>query len=253
MQISIDITGIKELQAELKDISTRRLNSILATTLTRTAWDVANGWQKSINATIESPTPRTQKAVIVKQATATSLVAEVKLKDAMKGLAPQDYLSPHEFSGDRLLKKFEQALVKSGAMPSGFFVVPGRAAKLDGYGNVTRAQITHVITQLGMDYSPGYQRTISKSASKRMATAARHGRKYVAVQPGVAKRYKVSPGIYEMQADGSRKAVFLFKGEVRYRKRLKLMDEGHQKVDQVIQAQFSRAFNESMARLAQKV
>ncbi len=228
MKIKIEVTGLKQLQATMKDISTRRMNAIVSTTLTRTAWDVANKWQKSIDSTIENPTPRTQKAVLVKQAKVTELVAEVRLKDVMRGLAPQAYLAPHEFAGERMLKKFEHALVKAGAMPSGYFVVPGHAAKLDSYGNVTRGQITHVITQLGMDYSPGYQRTISKSAAKRMATATKHGRLYVAVQPADAKRFKVSPGIYERQADGK------------------------QKIDQVIQAQFSRAFNESMARLAQR-
>lgn len=250
--IALQITGLKELQADLKDFSQRRMNAAVATALTRTARKVEDDWKKQINANIDRPTPLTQRATLVKQATAQTLVATVMLKDRAKGLSPEQYLSPHEVSGQRFLKKFEQALAKAGAMPAGYFVVPGKAAVLDGYGNVSRSQITHVITQLGMDYSPGYQRTISKSAAKRIATAQKHGRKYASVLPAQAKQFKVSPGIYEMQPDGSRKAVFVFKRSTTYRKRLSLMERGAEVATKVVQQEFDKAISQSLARLAAK-
>lgn len=250
--IALQITGLKELQADLKDFSQRRMNAAVATALTRTARKVEDEWKKQISANIDRPTPLTQRATMVMQATAQTLVATVMLKDRARGLSPDQYLSPHEVSGQRFLKKFEQALAKSGAMPEGYFVVPGRAAVLDGYGNVSRSQITHVIAQLGMDYSPGYQRTISKSTTKRMNTAQKHGRKYVSVLPQYAKQFKVSPGIYEMQPDGSRKAVFVFKRSTTYRKRLSLMERGAEVATKVVQQEFDKAIAESLARLSAK-
>ena len=252
MQIKLDIKGLKEIQADLKDFSERRMKAVAATTLTRTAREVEKVFSKSIAHGIDRPVKRTTESVVVKQATASSLVAVVRLKDRLAGLAPAQYMPQHEFAGSRLLKKFEQALVKSGAMPAGYFVVPGRTATLDAHGNVSRAQITHVITQLGADYSPGYQQTISKKTKKRMQTAAKHGRKYVSVHSSEARKFKVSPGIYEMQADGSRKAVFLFKTAVQYRKRLNMVGDGEVKAKEVFDAEFTKALSESKARLAMR-
>lgn len=249
MKIDLQITGLKELQNDLKDFSQRRLNAAVATALTRTAREVEKVFTKSIASNIDRPVKRTSESVFVKPATANSLVAEVGLKNRMQGTSPSQYLPQHEFAGSRLLKKFEQALIKSGAMPQGYFVVPGRSAVLDAYGNVSRGQITHVITQLGADYSPGYQQTISKSTKKRMGTAQKHGRKYVSVHPINARKFKVSPGIYELQPDGSRKAVFLFKSSVNYKKRLNLIGDGEKTAKQIFDAEFEKAINESKARL----
>jgi hypothetical protein len=252
MQVKLEITGLKELQDSLKGFSDRRMSAVVATALTRTARSIEASWSKTINSTIDRPTERTKKSVFVKKASASSLVAEVGLKDTMNGMTPQKYLSPHEFSGSRLLKKFEQALVKSGAMPAGYFVVPGRSAELDAHGNVSRAQITHVITQLGADFSVGYQQTISKKTDKRLKTAAKHGRKYVSVHPNQARKFKVSAGIYELQPDGSRKAVFLFKSAVSYRKRLSLIEEGKSLAEKTMKVEFDKAFSESYAKLLVK-
>ena len=253
MQINIQITGLKELQAGLKDFSDRRMNAVLATALTRTAKTVSQRWQGVVDKTIDRPIARTLNAVGFTGANAGKLESAVFIKDRMAGTAPSVYLAPHEVGGDRLLKKFERALVNSGAMPSGYFTVPGRHATLDSYGNVSRAQLVAVIRSLGAQYSPGYQRVISRDAKKLLAAQARHGRQYIAVTPQESKRSRVSPGIYERMADGSRRAIFLFKSGVVYKKRLKLVDrQSVQDIERTLQAEVSRAVNESLVRLAAK-
>lgn len=253
MQINIQTTGLKELQASLKGFSERRMNAAIATGLTRTAKKISESWQDEVNKAIDRPTARTMKAVSFTGANATKLESTVFLKDRMPGTAPSAYLAPHEFGGDRLLKKFEQALSSSGAMPAGYFTVPGRHATLDGNGNVSRGQLVAVIRALGAQYSPGYQRVISKNTAKRLASQTRHGRQYVAVSPSEARRSRVSPGIYERMANGQRKAIFLFKNSVRYKKRLSLVDRaGVQEVQAMARAEIGRAIDESLARLAAK-
>ena len=253
MQIQIDVTGLKELQANLKDFSERRMNAVIATALTRTAKTVSQGWQGKVDRAIDRPTKRTLEAVGFKGANAGKLEAEVFIKDRMKGAAPAVYLKPQEFGGNRLIKKFEQALVKSGAMPSGFVTVPGKHAKLDGNGNVTRGQLIAVIRALGSQYSPGYQRVISKSTEKNLAAQARHGRQYIAVNPQEARRYRLSPGVYERMPNGHRKAIFLFKSAVHYQRRLSLIDRaGLDDVRKVFWSEADRALNESLKRLAEK-
>ena len=251
MQVKVEIQGLKELQAGMKDFSERRMRAVVATALTRTAKAVGERWQGTINRTIDRPTARTQRATGFTGANAAKLEATVFLKDRMQGTAPAVYLGPQEFGGARLLKKFERALVASGAMPSGFVTVPGRHATLDGYGNVSRAQLVAVIRALGQDYSPGYQRVISKSTTRRLAAQAKHGRQYVAVSVRESGKYRVKPGIYERMPDGHRKAIFLFKNSVSYKKKLSLTDRASvADIQSIAQAEIDRALQESLARLA---
>ena len=253
MQIRIEIKGLKELQSNLKDFSERRMKAVVATALTRTAKTVSANWQSEINRDIDRPTARTQRATGFTGANAARLEASVFLKDRMQGTAPATYLAPQELGGGRLLKKFEQALVSSGAMPQGYMTVPGRHAELDGYGNVSRGQLVAVIRALGQEYSPGYERVISKSAGKRLAAQARHGRRYVAVSVRESGKHRVKPGIYERMPDGHRKAIFVFKRSVNYKKRLSLMDRAAMaEIGAIAQAEIDRALQESLARLAAK-
>lgn len=253
MQVKIDVTGLKEIQDSIKDFSDRRLNSVVATALTRTAKAASLAWQEKINRGIDRPTPRTQSATAFTGAKADRLESTVFLKDTMQGTAPSVFLAPQVFGGGRLLKKFEQALIASGAMPQGFVAVPGKHAQLDSYGNVSRGQLVAVIRALGQDYSPGYQRVISKSTEKRLAKQAKHGRQYIAVPYRSARFGRVSPGVYERMQDGSRKAIFLFKAAVKYQQRLSLTDaDAVSEIQSIADAELSRALNESLARLAAK-
>ncbi len=247
--IEVKITGVEELRRDLRQFSDRRFNATVATALTRTAKALSQGWQQQIDAKIDRPTARTQAATSFKGASASQLTATVLVKQRMPGMAPAAYLAHHETGSARLIKKFEQALINSGAMPRGFVTVPGRHAKLDAFGNVSRAQIVAVIAQLGSDYSPGYQRVISKSVQKRLARQRRHGRTYIAVSPAEARKLRVSPGIYERMPDESRKAVFLFRSSTRYSKRLDLVGRAKLDVGKVFGQEFGRAAAESLARM----
>lgn len=244
--IKIEITGIKELRSQLKDFSERRMNAALATGLTRAAKRLSQDWQGQIDRTVDRPIARTRSATLFRGASATSLESEVRLKDRMSGSSPADYLAPQEFGGRRLIKKFERSLVASGAMPSGYVTVPGQHAQRDGYGNVSRSLIIAVISQLGRDYSPGYQQVISKSAGKRLASQGKRGKRYIVVKPGTPR---VSPGIYERMADRSLKAVFLYRRDATYGKRLTLRERGLKLGAQFATEEISRAMADSLSRL----
>lgn len=248
MKIEIKVQGIKELQAQFKDFSDRRMNAAIATGLTRTAKRMSQDWQSQIDGRIDKPVARTRSASMFKGASASSLMAEVKIKDQMSGLSPVDYLAPHEVAGSRLVKKFERALIASGAMPRGYLAVPGKHAQLDSYGNVSRALIIAVISQLGQDFSPGYQQVISKNAERRLASQAKRGRRYIVVKLTAAR---VSPGVYERMSDGSLKAVFLFKKDVTYGKRLTLVERGQQFGNALAVEEIGRAMSESLVRMQQ--
>jgi hypothetical protein len=248
VSITIDLQGMPELRTALREFSDRRLAAAISTSLTRGAKEMAGRGQEQIDRRIDRPVARTKSATTFQSATAATLQSRVLVKDNLAGTPPSEYLAPQEGGGNRNLKKFEQALQASGAMPRGFVVVPGRGAQLDAFGNVSRSQIIAVITQLGQDYSPGYARVIPKTVAGRLAAMARRGRAYIAVQPDEANALKVSAGIYERVGD-QLKAVFLFKRTALYRKRLDLQKLWAAEAPAIIADEFGIAVIESFARL----
>lgn len=249
--LKFQLQGLSQVRAALSEFSDRRFRAVVSTALTRAAKDMAAEWQEQIDRRIDRPVARTKSATVFLSATAVTLTSEVRVKDQMSGTPPATYLNPQERAGGRRAKKFELALQASGAMPRGYVTVPGRAAQLDGYGNVSRSQIIAIIAALGADYSPGYQRVISKNTAKRLASLTRRGRQYVSVHPDDAKNLGMSPGIYERTAEGGLRAVFLYVRAVRYRKTLDLERLAAKEGPQIVGREFVRAVNESWARLVQ--
>lgn len=250
MSISMDVkmTGLQELRAELAGFSDRRLRAAVATGLTRTAKRLSVVWQKEIDAKIEQPMAMTKKAVRIEPARANNLAAKVALKDVSRsgGLSQNDYLQQHEYGGGRLVKKFERALIASGAMPQGYITVPGKGVDRNGFGNVPRSTIIAVISQLGQDFSPGYQRTISKDAAKRAKSQVRHGKRYFVMPVG---NPSVSPGVYVRGVDRTMRMVFAFKEVVRYSRKLTLQSSAKDKVRPISMEEFDRAISESIQRM----
>lgn len=253
MQYSIKLNGLKELTQGLDGFSDRRFRASIATALTRTAKQGSESWSAQITKSVDRPTARTLKATTFTWARADGLMATVSLKDRMNGTSPDKYLGPSIFGGGRETKRFEQALINAGAMPRGYVTVPGRAADRDAYGNVTRSLIIAVISQLGSNYSPGYQRVISKSTSKRLERQRKHGKTYVVVQPGEKDKHNASPGIYEMQPDEKRVAIFLFKRSVHYMRTLDIMGEGSNGIEAILDKEVNTAIGQSIEAFNKKM
>ena len=254
MKASAKLEGASQAIGTLQGFSARRLGAALATALTRTATAMRPSWQQELQQRLDRPTPGTLAGVRTNRATAARLQAELYLRDqsAKPGaMTPAEWLSPQEQGGGRRVKKFERALMAQGAMPTGAKVVPGKHARLDGYGNVSRGQITQVLNQLGADLSPGYARTISKSATKRLESARRSGRLYVAFPRAVGR---IKPGIYQRGGPGGRRLlpVFWFVSAVGYQKRVDLLGAASREAPQVLTREALRALDEHRARILAK-
>lgn len=236
-----------ELRRELDGFSARRMNAAVATALTRTARSVQTDWRAELQRGVDRPTPMTTAAPLVTQATATSLVAEVRMRDSVaKGTPPSQYLQPLEYGGVRAHKKFELSLMAQGSMPRGSFAVPTEHAQRDSYGNVSRRQLVQILVQLaGGVVRDGYRRVISASAVKRAKAAIRAGKSYVAV---LERQGKLQPGIYARQGNELR-MVFAYERSVRYTRQLSLIERARRKGQEAFRAELSRAIEESAARL----
>jgi hypothetical protein len=246
--IRIEVTGLQNLTQALADMSQRRLSAALATGLTRTARAIGTTWQADLRTKLDRPTPFTLRAVNVQTATAASLAASVNFgrrPGAAASILPAEYIATQHTGGRRRIKKFEAALQAQGSMPAGTFVVPGKHAKLDAYGNLSRGQIVQILVQLGTAYSPGYQRVISQSAARRAASAIKRGRNYVAV---LEQRGKLSPGVYQAQGDQLLPVLF-YERRTSYRQRLDLIQTARQALPPIVAREFDRALAEQLTRL----
>ena len=102
---------------------------------------------------------------------------------------------------------FERKLIAAGAMRDGDRMVPGRYAKRDAFGNVSRGQLVQILSQMRIDSTIGSTRSlprldfndrkIDRNRKLRSIRAAykRAGGQYLALPNGSA-RGKLLPGIY---------------------------------------------------------
>lgn len=250
MKLRITVDGLQDARALISGFSERRMRAVVATAATRTVRAVEQAWQGQLQGRFDRPTPSTLRATAVSQATAANPQASVFIKDqpGAGGRAPQWWLAPEERGGQRGLKKFEAALIAQGSMQAGWRAVPGPAAQLDGYGNVTRGTIVQVIAQLGAQYSPGYQRVISPSAQRRVAKALKTGRKYLAIK---AQNGALRPGVY-LREGRQLRPVFYFVRTVGYRPRLDLMAKAAAVAAAKFPSEFDRALSDAVAAVKAK-
>lgn len=251
MNIVIDTTDVRRVTDGLRDFSDRRFRAAVATALTRTAREVDAEWRRQFGGSLDRPTPLTRRAGIVRGATAQNLEAVVQLRDQTpSGTSPAKYLAPQETGGPRGVKKFEAALQRAGVMLRGQRAVPGRGAKLDAYGNVSRSQIVQVLSQLAAGRtSVGYTRVIGRTQGKRDAARRRAGREYVAVTKPAGG---LSAGIYARQGRDL-VAVFVFVDGVGYKRRLSLVERGSRVAGMGAQAQLQIAVAQQVKRLQDKL
>lgn len=260
--MKIEITGLTELRRELKDFSDRRFNATVATALTRTAVKVRAEAQAELQRSIDKPTPFTVRQLRYVPATAERPVAAVGFNVAaiqdIRGnvvryekLATNDtpagrYLSVQQSGGSRRTKRLEEALRAVGALPGGWFIVPGQGAKLDGYGNVSRGQVIQVLSQLKVQTVAGTNRNMSQRSA--IAAQRKAGGRFFVIPPGKAK---VQPGIYQREFIGRNVApVFIFVRSVSYAPRFDFDRVVTRVRDAELPAQLRRSISEQLKRLA---
>lgn len=249
---------VQQIRADLRALD-RQARFAQVVALTRTAQDGKAAEVAEIDRAIDRPTPYTRGAVYVQPATPARPESAFGLKDDLTysapGHQPTNYLRPQIEGGQRNIKAFERLLQLAGHMPQGWKAVPGDAARLDAYGNVSRGQIIQVLSQLRLQLTAGYDRNLARpsplprftraqvaamSPAQRSALAVqrrantsyrqalvRAGGRFFVVRQGQSG--KLPPGVYIRQVFGRKtygparrfpKAVFVFVRAATYRRRL---------------------------------
>lgn len=219
-------SNVRQMAKDIRTV-TRQERFAHVVALTRTGQDVKRAEEAEIAARFDRPTPFTRRAVQLTTATLDRPVAIVELKDDGTGqIGPASYLSAQIEGGSRHIKRFEYSLQIAGQMPKGWFAVPGRFARLDAYGNISRGQIIQILSQLRITLVAGFDRNLpvgsdKKTKAKIQRAYTRAGGQYFALPNG---RGRLRPGIYQRRNFGALgqaapRPVVIFVPSVTYRQR----------------------------------
>lgn len=137
-------TTLSETDRRLDDLS-KQGRFALAVALTGTGQDVRSDLRDEMPRVFDRPTRYTLNSLFLQPATKDRLEARVWVKDSER---PSHYLLPEIEGGRRMQKRFEELLRQRGILSASERTVPGAGAKLDSHGNMSRAQITQILSQL---------------------------------------------------------------------------------------------------------
>lgn len=143
----INVTSnVKEIEKSLNELAYKQLPFATAMALNASANQAVEDLKTDMKRVFDRPTPWTLNAFYVKPATKNKPDAWVGIRDfAFKGTPAWKYLNPQFMGGTRNMKRFELRMT---ALSGGKFILPGRGMPLDGYGNISRGQITQILSRL---------------------------------------------------------------------------------------------------------
>jgi hypothetical protein len=195
--ISIDVRGLPELQAALRNLASEQMPFAMMTAINSTAFAVQRASRLRMETAFVKPTPLIKGATRVEKATKESLTATVYIDPKRAAI-----LRTHEEGGKRGNQALERFLNARGWLPANWRAIPADSMPRDTYGNPRRGVINQIITELTAGIS-------GVSGSNR--------RTFV-IRPG--QRSHLSPGIYRIRSRSKGAAImplFLFASVAQYR------------------------------------
>ncbi len=211
----------------------REVPFVSAYALTKTAQEIKAAEVELMAQVFDRPTRFTLNALYVRPATKRDLRAYVEFKEGFGSIPAWRYLGPQVEGGARAKKSHERALERAGLLRSDEFVVPGKGAKLDAYGNMKGPEITRILAQLGAaEHGAGYQANMTARSKKRNVRKA-GGRYFVLRDRGAPN------GVY-FRKTGSRELtpIMIFVRAPHYAKRFPFYDKAREVFDLRFAANF---------------
>jgi hypothetical protein len=248
--MQIQIKGLEELKASLSGFSDRRFDAAIATALTRAGKTAQTELKAEMLRVFDRPTPFTLNALRLWPARADKLTATVGFRDDGTGGAnANNYLMPNVEGGRRVSKRVEAALRAVGALPDGWYAVPGQGANLDSYGNMSRGQIIQILSQLRITMTAGHNRNMAFDARKQISAQRKAGGRFFVMRIGS----KVQPGVYQSEMIGRNiTPVLVFVRQPTYQKRYAFWEKGEAIANAQLPIEIQRSVAEHIERLAKK-
>ena len=205
-----------------------RVNSATRQALNRTAEWAETDVRREMRKVFDRPVPFTLRSLKIGYAkTGPKPEATLWFKQRSK---EEDKLwaVAQIVGGQRQIKPMELRMQRVGILPKGWFVVPGEAAPLDAYGNMSRGEISRILNVLGTYTEAGFNTANQKTRDRLRKGNAKKGQYGFAywVNPvsGPRRQKHLLPGVYRRvyTAFGtSLKPMMIFVKKATYRPRLK--------------------------------
>lgn len=261
--LKLDMRGLKAVSASLRGVDKQvRFAEMVA--VNRAAFKGREAVQKEMPRVFDRPTSWVRGGVRVVKATKSDPVAAIDLDfwGNKQGVAVESILQPEIYGGSRKHKRHEIALQRAGILPAGMFIVPGAAANIDQYGNMSAGQINQIISWFQGFGEQGYQANMTKKTRDRRAKGTKKSRgfEYFVVGAGAVRSWaragggvgthRMQPGIYLRTHTGfgsAIKPVMIFVRRVMYRSRLDFYGVGGAAARAEFGVQFPIAFRQAMA------
>lgn len=241
MKVSIQVTGLKEVQAQL-GAQAKQATFAASRALNTTAYAINDRLKKDMASTFKGgATAYTLRAFSVTKADKATLTATVALRTDTQGAAlAYNKALGHLFTGGpRKYKKLEGWLRGRRLLPAGLTIAPGAGMPVDSYGNMRRAALTEMLGVIGAQLTnlQVYRRTGAGKAQKAVG--------YFVILPGSKGGHH--PGIYKRMQTGTSSAItpmVLYVNPANYRKFIDLDKLGRE----VVAQKFQPAFDAELAR-----
>ena len=224
--------------------------------LNKTAEQVRAEIQVEMQQVFDKPTPWVVNSLRIKYASKSNLVAEVAFKDKNSVESARSMLEPHVYGGARHYKAMEVRLFNAGLLPEGWNVVPGGAANLDAFGNMSQGQITQILNVLQTYTEAGYNKADSKTITRLTKGNKKkgvYGFTYWVNPPPTnqpAKGKHLPPGVYQRVYTGfgtSLKPVLIFVKRAAYKARLDFWGISQRVANRDLQGNFNAALDQAMS------
>lgn len=254
------IDGLDAVQARLRGLADGKIKVAARAALNDAAFLGKKATEKRIAEAFDRVTPWIAKSVRYVKAKGEKLESSIDFEawGNKTGVTAAKVLSAEIYGGQRRHKRHEVALQRMGILPAGMFIVPGEAAQMDGYGNMSSGQIRQILSWFnaaGMTSGPNQNMTDRKRASLRKGSMRQgrvtNGFEYFVVQPGKRREFqranggkgthKMQPGIYQRIFLGQGtaiKPVMIFVKSPAYKQRL----DFYRIAGDAALAEFKRAF-----------
>jgi hypothetical protein len=251
MKITVKVDGIDATVARLRGLADKKIKAATVAALNDAAYAGSQAVKKEIQRAFDRPTPFILRSVVYYKAglagrsvrvpgafdirgaglmnklDADRMEAIIDLSGEgnKQGVTPDMVLKAQINAGERRHKRHEVALRRALILPEGMSIVPGDAAILDQFGNMSSGQIVQIIAWF-RGFEEGGKGTRANMTDRTRAKLGRdrksgqRGIQYFALQK---KHGKLLPGIYQRIQTGfgsAVKPVMIFVRAPKYERKL---------------------------------
>jgi len=211
-----------------------------ALALTRTAQIAKREIEKEMGSVFDRPTRWTLNSLRLFPAKKDKLEARVWMKnEADKSSPATKWLNPEIEGGPRQDKASERNLRRKGILPDGKYIVPGKGAKLDRFGNLTKGTITKALSGVGGFSEAGFAANATGSKrSRRKGNAKRYF---------VIRRGNTPIGIAERTSRTQMHVLLAFVSRPNYKKRLDFYGIGERVVNRHLANEYRKAMEKAFS------